>query len=74
MAVKRAKLTDQIRRAVDASGMSRYRICKLLSITESSMSRFMAGGGLRIRQIDALAELLGLNIVSQKRRKSKKSR
>ena len=74
VAIKRAKLTDQIRQAVDVSGMSRYRICKLLNITESSMSRFMGGGGLRIQQIDALAELLGLDIVSNKRRTSKKSR
>jgi transcriptional regulator with XRE-family HTH domain len=60
---KQIKLSDQIRRAVDASGISRYRICKDLGIAESTMSRFMAGlGGLSMEYLDALADLLELNL------------
>lgn len=60
--------TDQIRRAVDASGLSRYRIAKTLGIPESSMSRFMAGGGLSFENLDRLADLLGLGVVRRKRK------
>jgi transcriptional regulator with XRE-family HTH domain len=65
---QRVKLSEQIRRAVDASGMSRYRICKELGIAESTMSRFMAGkGGLSMDNLDSLADLLHLDIVTGKR-------
>jgi predicted transcriptional regulator len=58
------KLSDEIRDAVNASGMSRYAIAKALGIAESTMSRFMSGkGGLSMEFIDRLAELLGMHIV-----------
>ena len=58
--------SDQIRHAVDASGLSRYRICKEIDITESTMSRFMNGkGGLSMTSLDRLAALLGLAVVSR---------
>jgi predicted XRE-type DNA-binding protein len=60
----RMKLSEQIRNAVNASGMSRYAIAKALGIAESTMSRFMNGkGGLSMDFIDRLAELLGMHIV-----------
>ena len=63
MGKKRAKLSEQIRRAVDASGLSRYRICKTLNIDQGLMSRFMAGkGGLAMASLDALADLLELEL------------
>jgi transcriptional regulator with XRE-family HTH domain len=67
------KLSDQIRQAVDASGLSRYRICKTLGIAESTLSRFMSGkGGLSQEYIDGVADLLELNIVAGKRRSTRK--
>jgi transcriptional regulator with XRE-family HTH domain len=73
MAKKRTKLSDEIRQAVDASGMSRYAICKQLGILQSSLSRFMSGkGGLTMASLDALAELLDLHLATDKRRQSKK--
>jgi hypothetical protein len=73
MARKRVKLSDQIRQAVDASGMSRYRICKTLGIAESTLSRFMSGkGGLSQEYIDGVADLLVLNIVAGNRRSMRK--
>jgi transcriptional regulator with XRE-family HTH domain len=63
------KLSDQVRRAVDASGLSRYRISKQLGVAESTMSRFMSGhGGLSMENLDALADLLDLNITTGKRK------
>lgn len=62
--MKLKKLSDEIREAVNASGMSRYAIAKALGIAESTMSRFVNGkGGLSMDYIDRLAELLGLHIV-----------
>ena len=59
----RKTLSDEIREAVDASGMTRYRIAKELGIAESTMSRFMSRkGGLTLGLVDRLAELLGLHI------------
>jgi transcriptional regulator with XRE-family HTH domain len=68
MVKQRAKLSDQIRRAVDASGLSRYRISKELGVAESTMSRFMSGqGGLSLENLDALADLLGMDITTKLR-------
>ena len=61
------KLSDEIRDAVDASGMSRYAIAKALELAESTISRFMNGkGGLSMEYIDRLAALLGLHIAVRK--------
>jgi plasmid maintenance system antidote protein VapI len=58
------RLSEEIRDAVNASGMTRYAICKTLGIAEATMSRFMnAKGGLSMEVIDRLAELLGMHIV-----------
>jgi plasmid maintenance system antidote protein VapI len=58
------KLSDEIRSAVNASGMSRYAIAKALGIAESTMSRFVSGqNGLSMEYLDRLGELLGLHVV-----------
>jgi predicted XRE-type DNA-binding protein len=73
VASKREKLSDQIRRAIDASRVSRYRICALIGLDKSVMSRFMAGKcGLAVETIDKLGELLGLRIVVEKKLKTSK--
>jgi transcriptional regulator with XRE-family HTH domain len=60
------RLSDQVRAAVDASGMSRYRICQEIGLTQGAMSRFMSGkGGLSLAMLDRLAALLGLEIVAK---------
>jgi transcriptional regulator with XRE-family HTH domain len=72
MGKQRLKLSDEIRQAVDACGLSRYRISKTLGIAESTMSRFMAGkGGLSMEFLDALAELLDLHLAAGKLLKKK---
>jgi transcriptional regulator with XRE-family HTH domain len=57
------KLSDQIRKAIDLSGLSRYRICKLTGIDQGAFSKFMAHkGGLSIASLDDVAEVLGLEL------------
>lgn len=64
---KRVSFSDQIRKAIDESGMSRYEICKRLELDQGAMSRFMHGKqGLELATIDRLAEMLGLEITSKK--------
>ncbi len=66
---KRAKLSDQVRQAVDSSGLTRYRIAKELGISEATMSRFMSGkGGLSMEYLDSLADLLHLDIRAPKQK------
>ena len=64
MGKKLAKLSDQIRTAIDAAPVSRYRIAKETEIAEANLSRFMAGqSGLSMKALDRLGEYLGLEIV-----------
>ena len=61
-------LSDQLRRAIDASAMSRYAICQAIGLPESSMSRFMSGqSGLALNTVDRLGKLLGLQLVTVKK-------
>ena len=57
--------SQQIRSAIDASGRSRYRICKDLGIDQATLSRFMSGQrGLTLKVLDRLADLLGLTVTA----------
>jgi transcriptional regulator with XRE-family HTH domain len=63
------RFSDQVRDAVDASGMSRYAICKAIGLSQPTMSRFMAGNsGLSMGTLDKLAELLGLSVATRRKR------
>lgn len=64
--------SDQIRAAVDGSGLSRYRICKEVGIAQATLSRFMSGkGGLSMSSMDRLASLLNLRVVADQSGPSK---
>jgi transcriptional regulator with XRE-family HTH domain len=65
-AKRRTKLSDQIRQAIDASGVSRYRICKQIGLDQALLSRFMQDrSGLSVQTLDALADVLGLDVVAR---------
>jgi hypothetical protein len=65
MSKKRLKLSEQIRRAVDGCGVSRYRVCKAARIDQAALSRFMAGTvGMSQEKLDALADVLRLNVTA----------
>jgi ribosome-binding protein aMBF1 (putative translation factor) len=67
MTRRRDKLTDQIRRAIDESGVSRYRLWKETGIDQAVLSRFVAGkAGMTLKSLDVLADALGLRIVADR--------
>ena len=68
MSKKRIRFSDQIRQAVDSSGLSRYRICKEAGIDQATFSRFMSGKvGMALPTLEALADVLGLDVVAHKK-------
>lgn len=66
MAKKRPKpLTDQLRQAIDDSGLTRYRIAKETGISEPTLSKFYLGQrGLSMEALNALGEFLQLTITT----------
>jgi len=64
MAKKRTNLlTDQLRKAIDDSGLTRYRIAKETGISESALAQFYNGHrGLSMEALNALGEYLQLRI------------
>ena len=66
-------ISEQLRDAIDASKLSRYRICKTVGLAESSMSKYMAGErGISLTMIDKIGLLLGLRIVADEAGKPKR--
>ena len=65
MAKKRSdKLTDQLRKAIDDSGLTRYRISQETGISEATLSKFYLGQrGLSMEALNALGECLQLTLV-----------
>jgi transcriptional regulator with XRE-family HTH domain len=64
MSKKRSSLGDEIRAAVNSSGMSRNQICKAGGIDPAIMSRFMAGTvGMQLSRLEAVADVLDLHII-----------
>lgn len=60
---QRLSLSDELRQAIERSGVSRYSIWQQTGIDQGSLSKFMDGErGLGIESIDKLADLLGLHI------------
>ena len=66
MAKKRQRagnLTDQIRQAIDDSGVTRYRIAKETGVSEATLSKFYLGQrGLSMEALNALGDCLQLTI------------
>jgi transcriptional regulator with XRE-family HTH domain len=59
-------LSDQLRQAIKASGLTRYSIWQQTGIDQGTLSKFMAGGrGLSLASIDMLGGLLRLRLVAE---------
>lgn len=70
-----AKLVDAIRRAIDASGKTRYRIAKEAGVAQSQLSRLARGEqGLSVDTIERLADYLGLRIRIEPRDRTTRGR
>lgn len=64
-----AELLNMMRKAIEASGQSRYRISKATGIAQSVLSRFMSGKtALTVETVERLADYLGLEIALRPRR------
>ncbi len=74
-AKRKRRFSDQLRRAVDQSDLSRYEICKRADLDQSVMHRFMhEKSGLSITSINAICEVLGLRLVAEDEPKTRKGR
>jgi transcriptional regulator with XRE-family HTH domain len=65
MSKKRTNLlTDQLRQAIDDSGLTRYRIAKETGISETALAQFYNGHrGLSMEALNALGEFLQLRVM-----------
>jgi hypothetical protein len=62
------KFSDQLRRAVRESGVSRYQISKETGINQSVLCRFVAEtAGMSLDAVDKLMDALGLEIRPRRR-------
>ncbi len=63
-------MSERLKAAIEASGVSRYRIAQDTEIAESALSRFMSGErGLSMEALDRLLEYLNLEVVERKKRR-----
>jgi len=63
----RMTIAKELRRIIDSSGLSRYELAKLSGVTEGTLSKCMAGADVTTRTLDALAPVLGLRLVVDRR-------
>ena len=62
---RKTRFSDQLRRAVEQSGLSRYAICKRAGLDQSVLHRFMHGtSGLSVASIDTICEILKLRLTA----------
>ena len=67
-----SKLLDEIKRAIERSGQTRYAIAKGSGVSQAQLSRFVNGQqGLSIEVIEALADYLELEIILKPKTKRK---
>ena len=68
-------LTDQLRQAIDDSGLTRYRIAKATGIDESALAKFYNGHrGLSMQALNALGDFLQLRITLRRKPGKKKGK
>lgn len=62
------KLSDQIKRAIEKSGMSRYRLSCESGVDQGHLSRFVHGkAGLSLDALDEIGLVLGLRIIVERK-------
>ena len=73
--MKTKPLSEQLRRAVLASELSRYQIWKRTGIAQSVLSRFVAGTvGISLETVDLLAECIGARLVVDRKPSRRKGK
>jgi transcriptional regulator with XRE-family HTH domain len=67
----KASFSDELRKAVLNSGMSRYSISLKTGIAQSTLSKFVNGErGISLESVDKLIDILGLEIRPRRRKES----
>jgi hypothetical protein len=66
MAKKQKRVSEQLRAAITASGLTHYALGKLAATAPHMIDRFMAGKDLRGETIDRLCDALKLDLVERK--------
>ena len=65
-------MIERIRKAIEASGKSRYRLWKDSGVSQAQLSRLMSGeSGMSADNIEKLADALGLEIKIRLKRKGR---
>lgn len=68
----RRTIAEQLRDLIAERRLSGYELAKATGLRRSVVNRFLAGGGLTIDSLDAIAAELGLKLVETARRGSQK--
>lgn len=64
-----------MRKAIEASGQTRYRIAKESGVSAGQLSRLVNGErGLSVESVEKLADYLGLRITIEPKAKTRKGR
>ena len=72
---KHERFSEQLRRALETSDKTRYRISKETGIDQSILSRFVnRAAGLSMENVDKLVECLGLRLLAEDRPEKRKGR
>ena len=70
-----AKMLDTLRKAVEKSDESRYRIGRCSGVSASQLARLVSGErGLSIESAEKLADYLGLEIIIRHKRRRRKAK
>ena len=68
-------MSDQVRRAIENCGMTRYAIAKASGLSEGGLSRFMAGQrDMNLRTLDKLAPVIGVRLVVDRPKSRRKGK
>jgi hypothetical protein len=60
--------TEQLRRAIRESEMSRYALSRATGVDQGTLSKFLVGKhGLSLDSVDKLFDVLGLTLTAQKK-------
>lgn len=63
MTTKQKTISEQLRAAISAADVSRYRMSKDLDISQAALSRFVNGAmGLSLSTVDKITEYLELEV------------
>ncbi len=66
MMLRMKTFSDQLRAAIDGSGLTRYRIARLAKLPESTLSRFAHGKPMTTDSLDAVARVLKMKVVAER--------